>query len=116
MHELSIAQDIISIVTETLKTHPNNKVKIVRLNIGETIAVVPELLHHAYDAMIFDTPLQQSSLEIDIIPVTAVCSTCNHSFGLSEFEFACPVCFSNDIRIKSGNDFYVKEIEVESCP
>ena len=116
MHEMSIALDVITIVNETLKSHPDTVVKTVRLSVGETIAVVPELLHHAYNAMICDTPLQQSSLEIDIIPITAVCSNCNATFGLKEFEFACPVCHSSDIRILSGNDFYIKEIEVESCP
>jgi len=115
MHEMSIAHDIIAIVNETLKSHPDSRVKTVHLSVGEMVAVVPELLHHAYSAMTSETPLQNSALDIDIIPITAVCSSCQHKFGLDEFEFACPVCNSSDIRILTGNDFYIKELEVEPC-
>ncbi|MDZ7725456.1 MAG: hydrogenase maturation nickel metallochaperone HypA [candidate division KSB1 bacterium] len=116
MHETAIAGNIIDIVTETGRRHPDVEIKRVRVVIGEMIAVVPELLLHAYDSLITDTPLQYSSLDLTIIPVTANCSQCDASFGIDEFEFTCPFCQSSSIQLTSGHEFYVKEVEVEPCP
>ena len=116
MHETAIAQDIIAIVNETLKQQPNVRLEVVRVSIGEMIAVVPQLLSHAYRSITDKTPLGGSVLDIEVIPIKAVCQTCDNSFGLAEYDFLCPSCESKDILIKTGNEFYIKELEVESCP
>lgn len=116
MHETAIARDIIAIVSETLQDHPKTRIKTVRVSIGQTIAVVPDLLQHAYQSLILDTPLQQSTLELAIIPISATCHACNTTFGLDEFEFLCPSCGSANIEVKTGDEFFIKELEVEPCP
>jgi hydrogenase nickel incorporation protein HypA/HybF len=113
MHETAIAQDIIVIVNQSLKAQPEARLGVVRVSIGKMIAVVPELLRHAYNSIVFETPLQDSTLEIDIISITAQCQQCHQKFGLDEYEFLCPHCQSPDIHIKTGNEFYIKELEVE---
>ncbi len=116
MHETALAQDIIDIVQETSKRHPDATIKTVRVIIGEMVAVVPELLYHAYDSLVSNTTLCESKLDIEIIPVSAECTQCRQSFGVQEFEFSCPYCHSSRITVKSGNEFYIEELEVESCP
>ena len=116
MHETALAQDIVSIISETLEREPLVRLGVVHVAIGEMITVVPELLSHAYNSIIADTPLQGSVLDIDIIPITAVCQNCEKSFGLDEYEFLCPHCKSANIYVKTGNEFYIKELEVETCP
>ena len=113
MHETAIAQDIITIVEETLKNHPESTLKTVRVSIGEMVAIVPDLLQHAYESLIDDTRLAGSRLDIDIIEISAVCMSCKKAIGLKEFEFLCPFCQSSEIEIKTGNEFYVKELCVE---
>ncbi len=112
MHELSLAQDIIAIVKESLEPQAGVSLKTVRVSIGEMAAVVPELLHHAYDALIADTPLQGSKLDIAIIPVTAICHSCKKTFGLEEYEFLCPNCQSSDIEVLTGDEFFIKDLVV----
>ncbi len=112
MHELSLAQNIIAIVKETLDRQPDVSPKTVRVSIGEMVAVVPKLLHHAYDALIADTPLQGSKLDITIIPVTAICHSCRKTFGLDEYEFLCPNCQSSDIEVLTGDEFFIKDLVV----
>lgn len=116
MHETSIAQNIIDIVNETLKAQPETRVKTVRVSIGEMIAIVPELLHHAYASLTSDTQLDNSTLDITVISISAICHSCHKEFGLNEYEFLCPHCQSANIEVKAGNEFYVKELEVEKCP
>jgi hydrogenase nickel incorporation protein HypA/HybF len=103
-------------VDETLKQHPESCLKTVNVSIGEMIAVVPELLQHAYDSLTFDTPLEKSTLDITIIPILAMCQSCQKSFGLNEYDFLCPICQSANIEVKTGNEFFIKELEVEPCP
>ena len=113
MHETAIAQDIISIVDETLASHPDATVKTVNVSIGEMVAVVPELLQHAYSSLTAETRLEGSILEITIIPITAICHSCEKSFGLDEFEFSCPFCKSVAIEVKTGDEFFINELWVE---
>lgn len=116
MHETSIAQDIITIVEETLRDHPEQRLQKVNVTIGEMIAVVPALLNHAYNSLVSNTPLDGSKLDISIIPISAVCHSCCKTFSLNEYDFLCPACQSANIEVKTGNEFYIKELEVESCP
>ncbi len=112
MHETALAKEIVAIAAEILEKQPQTRLDAVRVTIGEMIAVVPDLLKHAYDSLVTGTPLHNSSLEIEIIPITAACEKCNQSFGLDEYNFLCPFCQSPDIQIKTGNEFYIKELEV----
>ncbi len=116
MHETGIAQDIISIVEESLKNHSACRLVAVNVSIGEMIAVVPDLLQHAYTSLTENTQLDSSTLNITVIPISAVCHSCKINFGLNEYEFLCPSCQSFDIQVKTGNEFFIKELEVEPCP
>ncbi|MBN1561353.1 hydrogenase maturation nickel metallochaperone HypA [candidate division KSB1 bacterium] len=113
MHETAIAHDIIDIVEETLASSRAGSLQIVRVTIGEMVAVVPDLLQHAYDSLISGTRIDGSKLEITIIPISAICHSCQKTFGLDEFEFCCPACQSVHIEVKTGNEFYIKELVVE---
>lgn len=113
MHETALAQDIINIVTETLINYPDKKLKTVRVHLGEMIAVVPDLLHHSYDALIVDTALAFSKLDLKIIPVSALCNSCKKKFGIVEFEFYCPFCQSPNIIVTSGNEFIIQDLVVD---
>jgi len=113
MHEMAMAQEIINIVNTTLSDHPGKIATKVCVKIGEMAAVVPESLEFSYNALIQKTNLQKSHLEIEIIPITASCEKCHQEFDISDFEFFCPYCHSQQIRIKSGDELYISELEVE---
>jgi len=112
MHETGIATEIINIINETMRNRPAVVVRQVRVMIGELTAVLPESLVFAYHALTENTALQNSRLVITIIPVQAYCRTCNKPFTVQEFTFACPFCGQSDIDVTSGNELYIKEIEV----
>ena len=48
MHEMSIAQSLVSILQEEMAKHGAATLRSVRLSIGEMSAIVPESLHMAY--------------------------------------------------------------------
>ncbi|NIA31916.1 MAG: hypothetical protein GWP06_18650 [Actinobacteria bacterium] len=71
------------------------------------------ILEFSYDALIQESNLQKSHLEIEIIPITATCEKCHKEFSISQFEFSCPFCYSQQIKVKSGDELYISELEVE---
>jgi len=112
MHEVGIANEIINIINGIMSEHPGKTVGKVKVIIGEMTAVVPDSLTFAYTALTENTELQQSQLDIEIIPVCAKCNICSKSFDIKEFEFKCPFCLSQDITVNNGNELYIKELEV----
>ncbi len=116
MHETGLAQEIFNIVTDIAGQHAPKQVVRISLNVGEMVAVVPDMLEFAFRAIVEDTPLKNAKLDIHVIPLTAVCQSCRKSFDITQFEFSCPFCQSPDITVKTGNEFIIKELELSECP
>lgn len=113
MHEMSIAQNIIDIVNETLRDYPNARVEKVVVDVGVLTAVVPESLEFCYQAITAETPLENSVLEIHSIPVRVKCRACNKESSLDSFIFVCPRCGSSELTELSGRELNIRHIEVE---
>jgi hydrogenase nickel incorporation protein HypA/HybF len=113
MHELAMAQEIVSTVTEILKQHPGKVVRKVHLKVGELAAVVPDSLKFSYDSIIPNTPLQNSTLKIEIVPISAICNKCEKTFSIDEMDFCCPNCGSQDVNVQTGNELLISNLEVE---
>ncbi len=112
MHETSMAYAILDIVSKIMSDHPGKQLTIVHLQIGQMSAVVPELLQSAYEGIIQNSPLENSKLVINIIPIQGTCLQCNKSFTLEEFVFSCPHCQSYEIQVTHGNELHILSIEV----
>lgn len=113
MHEMSIAQSIVEIVEETLQNEENPKVSRVFVNIGELVAVVPESLDFCYTVITEGTPLANSKLIIEEIPVMVLCKGCGKEFRVEGFVFRCPYCQGSELKTLTGRELTVSEIEVE---
>lgn len=112
MHELSVAQEILKIVDQYLPNPSPNSVKSVKIKVGKFSNILTESLSFCYQALIDNTPLQGSKLKIVEIPVKISCSNCNQEFELEPPVFSCPGCANNQIRIVSGTELQVEEIEL----
>lgn len=113
MHEMSLAQEIIQILHEQLKTMDLQKVIKVRVSVGALLAVERESLNFAYKVLAEDTPLKDSNLEIIEEPVMASCRKCGNTYKVENYSYVCPKCKNNDFTIVEGNKMYIKEVEVE---
>lgn len=115
MHELTIAQNIISIVEDELKSRNcHASVKKVIFSAGRMNAIIPESLKFGFDVLKKNSPfLMQSELEITEIPIKIRCNNCGREMDISEPMFICDKCGSIDIEILSGKDMFVESIELE---
>ena len=113
MHELSIAQSVVRIVEEEMRKNNANVLKSVRLNIGKMSAIVPDALSFCFEIITRDTSLEGARLIIDTIPLRIYCSNCRKEYEIKEYAFSCPGCGDTGIKVITGLDLSVVEIEVD---
>lgn len=112
MHEVSIASEIIEIVNTYLKNGDKQKVKFVKIELGEFSNIFPDALKFGYNVLINETPLKNSELFIDIIPMKIRCIDCESESLLDDPLFFCPKCESANVKILSGTEMKITEIEL----
>jgi hydrogenase nickel incorporation protein HypA/HybF len=113
MHEMSIAQSLVEIIRHTVEEDDLERVRELRMKLGECSGVVPDSLEFCFQALVANTSLSHCALHIERIPFQIRCNSCSKvsrnegGFGL------CPLCGSADTKILSGNELQVVEIEIE---
>lgn len=113
MHEYSIVDSLISIAIKECKKIGFSRIDNVRILVGKASGVMPEALLFAFDALKRETIAEKATLFIEEIPFSGFCETCKSNF-ISEdtLIFACPSCQGSSLKITSGRELDIKEIEV----
>jgi hydrogenase nickel incorporation protein HypA/HybF len=112
MHELAIAQGVFEIVRQYVPENEAGSIQFVRVRVGRLSGVVPESLDFSFEAIVAGTPWHSAKLQIERVPAMSQCVGCGASFEIEDLVFACPACGSRNIRLVSGRDLQVVEIEV----
>ncbi len=113
MHEMSIAQNIIEIIDEQLRRTDFSRISVVRMKIGGLAAVDPSSLTFCFDVITQGTSIEGARLEIDEVPIRGQCSECQTNFEVQDYLFLCPTCGSANVKLISGEELLVSELEVE---
>ncbi len=113
MHELSIAQGILEIVQQYVPETQAGGVRSVRVRVGPLSGIVPESLDISFGAIVAGTPWETARLDLVRVPARSRCNGCGRDFDAEELVFCCPLCNSLDIRVISGTELEVVEIETE---
>ncbi len=108
MHELSITQNIVSIVAEKAE---NSNVRQVTLEIGKFSAVLPDAIRFCFDIVTKGTVAEGAELEILEIPGIGKCHTCDKQFELTHMYMPCS-CGSTDIERLSGSELNIKHMVI----
>jgi hydrogenase nickel incorporation protein HypA/HybF len=113
MHEFSLAQNIVEIVTETALNAGKNRVSQVILEIGEISGVEEDALITALESLKTGTIMSKANVLIQNIKGIAECGECHTCFDIHDLYSLCPNCSSYAKEIVSGKEFNVKSIEAE---
>ena len=113
MHEISLAEDIRRIAEGVLAGRSFKRVVRVRLKIGPLSGVNVDSLRFAMGIVAEGTPLDGVELDVDCLPLQLSCQECATVFEPKEFEFTCPSCASTRIKVISGDEMDVENIEIE---
>jgi len=113
MHELSIAQDILSIVERAVPEQERNLVRTVKVAIGEQSGVVADSLQFCFETLVSESSIRGALLSIDPVPFTVHCRNCDATSSPGDGTMVCPACGSTDTEITGGTDLRVLEVELE---
>lgn len=110
MHELGIMMHIVETVEAFARDQGVGHIKTLVLQVGELSPVIPQYLRACYPAAVDGTSMQDTELEIEIVPGNGVCSECGKVYNIVTYNKHCPVCDSTNAEIISGREFLIKEI------
>ncbi|MGA7241967.1 MAG: hydrogenase maturation nickel metallochaperone HypA [Terracidiphilus sp.] len=114
MHELSIVSSIVDSVTETLEAYPGARVKEVRLRVGALASVVEDSLQFCYGIATDGTPLEGSTLVVNILPVMMHCDSCASDVEIASLQsFRCPRCGEPVADLRQGRELEIESIEID---
>lgn len=110
MHELGIVIEVIKVVENFAQKSGVTKIDTLVLQIGELSSVVPRYIKECYPVASDGTLLQDTKLEIEILPGNGICKQCNKVFNILENSKKCPKCGGTDWELLCGREFMIKEI------
>ncbi len=114
MHEVSIAQSIIEIVSGQCRKGGYRSITSIRVRIGRASGIMPDALLFAFDAIKADSPARQAVLEIEEVCVSGRCRDCGRDFSVEgEYVLDCPLCGGLAFEITAGREMDVTDMEVE---
>ncbi len=110
MHELSVVFEVVKTVEKFVQSNNLVKVDKVVLQIGELSSMIPKYVEACYPAAVDGTILENTKLEIEILPGNALCKNCDKVFNLIKNNKICPNCQSDSWELLGGREFLIKEI------
>lgn len=117
MHEMSVAQNIIDIVLQHMPEENSHPVQTVTIKIGKMAGIVPESLEFGFQVLTAETPgMEKAVLQMEFTPLVIHCDQCQKNFEIDDPFFICPECNSANVKILSGTELQVTEIELDDSP
>lgn len=110
MHEVGVLLQVVKTVESFAQNNELTKIDTLVLQIGELSSMIPRYIKACYPAAVDGTLLQDTKLEIEILPGNGICKKCNKVFNLIENNSKCPHCGDNDWELLCGKEFMIKEI------
>jgi len=114
MHELSVTENILDIATHHAQKAQAKRVTDIYLVIGDLTSIVDESVQFYWDISSENTICSGAHLHFRRNPAQLACQMCGYTFALEKnYLTACPQCSSLNIRVISGEEFYLDSIEIE---
>ncbi|HEY5994392.1 MAG TPA: hydrogenase maturation nickel metallochaperone HypA [Gallionellaceae bacterium] len=113
MHEMSLAESMLQIIEDAARKDGFTQVKTVWLEIGQLACVEKESLCFSFEQVKKDSIAEQARLEIIEIGGKGWCSQCNSQVALPALLGPCPACGNYRVTVTDGDQFRIRELEVE---
>ena len=108
MHELALAQDIISMVCERAGSA---RIKRIVVEVGKLAAVLPDALRFGFEVCRENTAAHAAVLDIIETPGEGRCRGCDQVVAMHAPLTRC-ACGGTDIEWLRGEDLKIKEMEL----
>jgi hydrogenase nickel incorporation protein HypA/HybF len=113
MHELSIAEELVRVIREELRVHPNARLKTALVRVGALRLIEPVTLECCFEAAAWDAPLAGARLRVEQVEASARCRNCHREFMVEHTWFECPQCGAIGAELLHGNELQLVSLEIE---
>jgi hydrogenase nickel incorporation protein HypA/HybF len=113
MHEMSIAMNLVDIMSNVLHEHADPRLVSVTVKVGCMTGIVPESLEMAFSIVAEQTFGHVPELIIEQIPISGCCRDCGHTFVFTRFPVTCENCESINVEPSGGRELELTALEVE---
>jgi len=117
MHELSIAENMLSVALRYAKDNDAARVTGLYLIIGDLASV--EALDFHWGNVSRGTIAEGAQLQFELIPTTLYCHACGQRYDYRpdsnqphSHDYECAVCHSKNVEIAGGESFRLDSIEI----
>ena len=114
MHELGVTFHIMDQLEKVAQENDVERVRKVILELGEVSTVIESYLQSCWTWAAKKRPLfEKAELIVETLPAVTYCEDCGKTYPTVEHGKTCPFCGSGQTYLLHGNEFNIKEIEVE---
>jgi hydrogenase nickel incorporation protein HypA/HybF len=113
MHELSIAESILTAVRTELKSLPGAKPLRIGVKLGILAAVDVEALRFCFDIAVAGTDLEGLKLDARVIPGECMCLSCGHRMISDSTVRDCERCQSSHTILSGSDEMELDGLEVD---
>jgi hydrogenase nickel incorporation protein HypA/HybF len=117
MHELSIAENLLSVTLRYANDNHAVRVSDLHVIIGDLASV--EALTFHWENISRGTIAEGAQLQFELIPTTLYCLTCGQRYacqldghGPHSHDYECAICHSKSVEITGGETFRLDAIEI----
>ena len=113
MHELSVTESILNIAKTHAEKELAKKVTDINIVIGQLSSIVDDSVQFYWDIISEDSICQGAKLHFERIPAKMFCAECQTEYLIEKQLTPCPHCNSVQVKIISGEEFWLDSIEIE---
>ena len=114
MHELGVTFHIMDHLEKVAEENQVTSIHKVTLELGEVSTVIESYLQNCWKWAAGKRPLfADAELIIETLPAITYCEDCEQTYPTVEHGKICPHCGSERTYLVQGNEFNIKEREVE---
>jgi hydrogenase nickel incorporation protein HypA/HybF len=114
MHELSVTEGLLKIVSEEAEKSGVGKVTRIDIVIGDLTSIIDDSVQFYFDILSRGTVAEGAVLSFRRVEPEFSCLTCEYVFKKKSYDYRCPECGGKSLITSKGQEFYIESIEVET--
>jgi hydrogenase nickel incorporation protein HypA/HybF len=114
VHELSVTENLLEITLRHARQANAVRVSDIYIVVGQLSSIVGDSVQFYWDMISAGTIAEKSKLHFERREAELACMNCGERFKIQTDSFLCPRCNLNQVRVISGNEFYLESILVEN--
>jgi len=113
VHELAVTESILQISEKYAREADALKVTGINLVIGKLSSIVDDSVQFYWDIISNNSLCKGALLHFERRDAVLHCNQCSVEYRIDTSLQPCPNCGSPDVKIISGEEFFVDSIEIE---